>query len=109
MLFRWSTTGRLACPYCMDKSDVFTLKFSSKQLWFDNHRKFLPASHQFRRNRTTFTKNKTITTEPPSIQSGYDILQEIEMLELMKVTKLESTKINRQIFITCGWNKRSIF
>ena len=27
MLFSWSTAGRLACPYCMDKSDAFTLKF----------------------------------------------------------------------------------
>ena len=69
MLSGWSTARWLTCPYCMDKSDAFTLKFSGKQSWFDNHRKFLPANHPFRRNRTEFRKNKTVTTVPPEFGS----------------------------------------
>ncbi|KAG6427521.1 hypothetical protein SASPL_111767 [Salvia splendens] len=47
MLSGWSTAGRLACPYCMENSDAFTLEKSGKQSWFDNHRKFLPMNHPF--------------------------------------------------------------
>ena len=97
MLFGWSTAGRLACPYCMDKSDAFTLKFSGKQSWFDNHRKFLPANHPFRRNRTAFRKNKTVTTVPPVVRSGDDILTEIQSLGLKKVTEMDATGTNGPI------------
>ncbi|XP_031116582.1 uncharacterized protein LOC116020237 [Ipomoea triloba] len=109
MLSGWSTAGRLACPYCMDKSDAFTLKHSGKQSWFDNHWKFLPANHPFRKNKTAFFKNKAITTEAPLVWSGYDILAEIETLGLKKVTKLDAAEVNRLISKTCGWKKRSIF
>ena len=30
MLFGWSTTGRLACPYCMEDSNSFKLNKSGK-------------------------------------------------------------------------------
>ncbi|XP_049388507.1 uncharacterized protein LOC125852871 [Solanum stenotomum] len=33
-----STAGRLACPYCKENSDAFTLTKGGKQSWFDNHR-----------------------------------------------------------------------
>ena len=57
MLSGWSTSGRLACPYCMDELDAFTLHNGRKQTWFDNHRKFLPLDHPFRRNKYAFRKN----------------------------------------------------
>lgn len=38
MLSGWSTAGRLSCPYCMDKSKAFWLKYSRKQSFFDCHR-----------------------------------------------------------------------
>ncbi|XP_019158513.1 PREDICTED: uncharacterized protein LOC109155282 [Ipomoea nil] len=109
MLSGWSTAGRLACPYCMDKSDAFTLKHSGKQSWFDNHRKFLPPNHPFRRNKTAFFKNRAVTTEAPPVRSGYDILAEIETLGLKKVTELDAAEVNGFISKTCGWKKRSIF
>ena len=47
MLSGWSTAGKLACPYCMEYSDAFTLTKGGKTSWFDNHHKFLPLDHQF--------------------------------------------------------------
>ncbi|KAL4580636.1 hypothetical protein LXL04_016836 [Taraxacum kok-saghyz] len=37
MLSGWSTHGKLACPYCMDKLGSFTLKHGGKATWFDCH------------------------------------------------------------------------
>ena len=93
----------------MDKSDAFTLKFSGKQSWFDNHCKFLPANHPFCRNRTAFRKNKTMTIVPPVVRSGDDILTEIQSLGLKKVTAMDATGTNGPICKTCGWRKHSIF
>lgn len=109
MLSGWSTAGRLACPYCMDETDAFTLQMSGKQSWFDNHRKFLPMDHLFRKNRTSFTKNVTVFKEAPTVRSGDEILHEIEMLGLKSVTELDAAEINRHVSKTCGWKKRSIF
>ena len=47
MLFNWSTSGRLACPYCMDESNAFILQNGRKQTLFDNHCKFLPLYPPF--------------------------------------------------------------
>ncbi|KAK6115444.1 hypothetical protein DH2020_007713 [Rehmannia glutinosa] len=109
MLSGWSTAGRLACPYCMDKSDAFTLRCSGKQLWFDNHRKFLPTDHIYRKDMHTFRREKTVTTLPPIVRPGSEILRDLEVLGLKKVTELEATYINGRISKTCGWKKRSIF
>lgn len=57
MLSGWGTAGKLACPYCMEDSDAFTLPNGGKTSWFDNHRKFLPSDHTFRRNVKWLRKN----------------------------------------------------
>ncbi|KAJ8755630.1 hypothetical protein K2173_022225 [Erythroxylum novogranatense] len=80
MLSRWSTTGKLACPYCRNDSDAFYLPNGGKISWFDNHKKFLPTDHPFRRNKYKFRKNRTVNTPPPLITFGEDVLQEIEEL-----------------------------
>ena len=63
MLSGWTTAGKLACPYCMDDSDAFTLYRGGKTSWFDNHRIFLPHNHPYRRNKNWFLKNKVVTEE----------------------------------------------
>jgi len=40
MLSGWSTSGRLACPYCMNNSKSFWLDNGRKFSWFDCHREF---------------------------------------------------------------------
>lgn len=72
ILSGWSTAGHMACPYCMDDSDAFTLQKSGKQSWFDNHRKFLLATYPYRHNLTTFKKNKL----PNKLQNNLSILVE---------------------------------
>ena len=94
MLFGWSTSGRLACPYCMDESNAFTLQNGRKQTWFDNHRKFLPLDHPFRRNKYAFRKNRTVTNPPPKIRSSVELLREIDALGLKKVTEIGANDAN---------------
>ncbi|GLT29221.1 hypothetical protein SLA2020_041010 [Shorea laevis] len=47
MFSRWSTHGRLACPYCMENSKTFWLQHSRKTSFFDCHRQFLPQDPPF--------------------------------------------------------------
>ncbi|WMV58507.1 hypothetical protein MTR67_051892 [Solanum verrucosum] len=101
--------SRLACPYCMKNSDAFTLTKGGKQSWFDNHRKFLPINHPYRKDKNSFRKNRVVTMPPTPLRSGEDVLKEIEELGLKKVTELGADIINRQISKFSGWKKRSIF
>lgn len=109
MLSGWSTAGKTACPYCRDDSDAFTLTKGGKQSWFDNHRKFLPANHPFRRNKIAFRKNKTVTKSAPPILSGEEILEQIEHLGLMCVTDMGADENNSCKAKNTGWKRRSIF
>ncbi|XP_073138901.1 uncharacterized protein [Henckelia pumila] len=111
MLFGWSTAGKLACPYCMEDSDAFTLPHGGKQSWFDNHRKFLPIDHNFRRNIKWFKKNHQVKKPPPHIKSGDEIIEELESYGFRSVTEPGATEVNSEIVrrCKCGWRKRSIF
>lgn len=73
MLSGWSTAGRLACPYCMEKTKSFTLKHSNKQTWFDCHRQFLPHGHVFRQNKSGFYKDRVESSSPPPRLSGEEV------------------------------------
>ena len=97
MLSGWSTAGRTACPYCKEDSDAFTLTKGRKQSWFDNHRKFLPPNHAFRRNKTAFRKNRTITKTCPATCSGDEILEQIEHLGLKRVMDLADMKLTIEL------------
>jgi len=56
MLFGWSTSGRLACSYCMNNSK-FWLDNGRNFSWFDCHHQFLPKDHAYRRNKNSFLNN----------------------------------------------------
>ena len=111
MLSGWSTAGKLACPYCMENSDAFSLSKGGKTSWFDNHRKFLLMEHPFRRNKKAFRKGQTDLKCAPPIRSGVEILELIENYGFKKVTEIDADGINAQISKNChcGWKKRSIF
>ncbi|KAK1359427.1 DUF4216 domain-containing protein [Heracleum sosnowskyi] len=108
MLSGWTTAGHLACPHCAHDHDAYNLSHGGKTTWFDNHRKFLPTNHPFRKNKNWFTKGKTVSESAPPIRTGEDVLQEIESLGLMKITELGSDEHNAKIMKTykCGWKKR---
>lgn len=111
MLSGWSTSGREACPHCMEDSDAFYLPNGKKISWFDNHRKFLPDGHIYRNNKRNFTRNKIILKGPPHVKTGVEIIQEIEHLGLVKITEIGGADHNAKIckLTGCGWKKRSIF
>lgn len=111
MLSGWNTAGKLACPYCMEEADSFTLTNGRKTSWFDNHRKFLPNDHSWRRNKRWFRKGRSVHKSAPPIRSGVDLINEIDHFGFKKVTEPDGEMINRRIHKVCGcgWNKRSIF
>ena len=80
MLSGWSTSGKKACPYCMDKTKAFWLKHGGKMSWFDCHRQFLPADHPFRNNKTAFCRNKVEKGSPPHIMSGEELWECVKNL-----------------------------
>ncbi|KAK1402955.1 hypothetical protein POM88_002560 [Heracleum sosnowskyi] len=59
-----------SCPHCAHDHDAYNLSHGGKTTWFDNHRKFLPANHPFRKNKNWFTKGKTVTESPPPVRTG---------------------------------------
>ncbi|MDD0298950.1 hypothetical protein PSY73_23615, partial [Shigella flexneri] len=84
MLSGWSTAGKLACPHCMENSNVVTLSKGEKTSWFDNHCKFLPTVHPFRRNKKAFRKGQAIQKVAPPTKSSEEILKQIEHYGLKK-------------------------
>ena len=111
MLSGWGTSGKYACPYCMEDSDAFSLTKGGKMSWFDNHRKFLPEDHLWRRNKRWFRKGRAVQKSAPPIWSGVDLINEIDDFGFKKVTELGGEEINHRIQKSCGcgWKKRSIF
>ncbi|XP_021729830.1 uncharacterized protein LOC110696802 [Chenopodium quinoa] len=73
MLSGWTTAGKKACPYFMDKSKTFWLEHGGKVSWFDCHRQFLATDHPFRNSKTAFCKNKVKKGSPPHIMSGEEL------------------------------------
>lgn len=79
MLSGWMTAGKLACPYCMERTKAFHLRHGAKTSWFDCHRQFLPNDHLFRRNKDAFYKNRIEKLEPPPRLIGQEIWQRVHM------------------------------
>ena len=76
MLSDWSTHGRLSCPYCMEDIGSFQLKHGRKPCWFDCHRCFISIEHPWRRNKMSFTRNRSISSMLPIIPTGEQVFYE---------------------------------
>ncbi|PKU61615.1 hypothetical protein MA16_Dca027191 [Dendrobium catenatum] len=109
MLSGWSTAGKLACPYCMENSKAFTLKHGGKNTWFDCHRMFLHANHQFRRNKEAFVKNRIERSPPPPRLSGDDILQRLSDIPTIIDYPMLSESKFPGYGVQHNWIKKSIF
>ncbi|XP_055962322.1 uncharacterized protein LOC126687685 [Mercurialis annua] len=107
MLSGWSTSGRLACPHCMENTDAFTLKGSRKQSWFDCHRKFFPRGHPYRRNTTHFRKGKTVNNSFGQPKTGEELFAEVDSLGFMKAYEIGAEKNNAAKSENYGWNKKN--
>ncbi|KAJ9539330.1 hypothetical protein OSB04_032063 [Centaurea solstitialis] len=111
MLSGWSTHGKLACPYCMGTVDSFQLKNGGKPCWFDCHRRWLPETHPFRRDRTGFRVGARVSLGPPPILTGEEIWEQVRHLPTVyEGEPFRSSKRKISGFGTHhNWVKRSIF
>ncbi|XP_050222508.2 uncharacterized protein LOC126672598 [Mercurialis annua] len=109
MLSGWSTSGRLACPHCMENTEAFTLPDSGKQSWFDCHRKFLPTGHHFRRNVTEFRKGKQVKHKFGGVRTGDEVLAEVDGLGFKRAYETDAKATNADLSKGRGWNRKSIF
>ncbi|XP_055962307.1 uncharacterized protein LOC130015688 [Mercurialis annua] len=101
--------GRLACPYCMENTEAFTLPESGKQSWFDCHRKFLPTGHHFRRNVTEFRKGKQVRHQFGGVRTGDEVLAEVDGLGFKRAYENDAKATNDELSKGRGWNRKSIF
>ncbi|GJZ78223.1 hypothetical protein Tco_0642895 [Tanacetum coccineum] len=85
-LWKGSTYGKKACPYCMENSKAFSLSNGGKVSWFDYHRQFLPEDHPFRRNKNDFIKNKAELSQSSLTLTGEQVIEKIDEFELKEVT-----------------------
>ena len=59
----------------MNESDAFRLQHSRKVSFFYCHRGFLPLSHEFRGDKESFQKGKSVRKGPPKRKLGADIMK----------------------------------
>ncbi|XP_011073575.1 uncharacterized protein LOC105158490 [Sesamum indicum] len=110
MVSGWSTHGLLACPYCMERTKSFRLRYGRKACWFDCHRQFLPPDHPYRRQVYKFRKGKCENDSPPMRLTGEDMRQRVDELpETIFGKPPGGTHPIDGFGRTHNWVKRSIF
>jgi hypothetical protein len=77
----WCVHGRLNCPVYMDDSDAFRLEHGKKVTFIDCHQRLLPLSHEFRGDKQSFQKDKTVRKGPPKQKLGADIVKMLNDLK----------------------------
>ncbi|XP_061373828.1 uncharacterized protein LOC133316129 [Gastrolobium bilobum] len=107
MLSGWQTSGKLACPVCLERNVGFTLQNSRKVCWFDTHRRFLPHNHPYRKNKNAFKKGRVERSGAIHPLSGNDIWERVKHIpsveEAPALNEVEGYGVDHH------WNKRSIF
>ncbi|XP_076916834.1 uncharacterized protein LOC143576683 [Bidens hawaiensis] len=112
MLSGWRTYGHLACPHCMGDTEAFQLHAGRKTSWFDCHRRFLPRSHPFRRDKNGFRTNKSIPTSfgPPVELDGWKIYEKVcDLPSVYEGVTYDPKKKRPEFGKSHDWVKRSIF
>jgi hypothetical protein len=59
----------------MDEFDAFRLQHGSKVSFFDCHQRFLPFTHEFKGDKESSKKGKSIRKGPPKRKLGADIMK----------------------------------
>jgi hypothetical protein len=73
----------------MDESDAFRLQHSRKVSFFDCHQRFLLLSHEFRGDKESFQKGKSVRKGPPKRKLRADI---VKMLGELKESQNDGFK-----------------
>ncbi|XP_039146743.1 uncharacterized protein LOC120283984 [Dioscorea cayenensis subsp. rotundata] len=106
MLSRWSTSGLLGCPICMEKSKAFYLHHGKKISYFDCHRQFLPMNHSYRRDKSTFIRGRAEMSRLPPRLTGDEIWNRVSQYK----TVIEDPRGKTPHYgNNHKWNKKSIF
>ncbi|KAJ9539492.1 hypothetical protein OSB04_032225 [Centaurea solstitialis] len=92
-------------------SEIRNLKNGGKPCWFDCHRRWLPETHPFRRDRTGFRVGARVSLGPPPILTGEEIWEQVRHLPTVyEGEPFRSSKRKISGFGTHhNWVKRSIF
>ncbi|GAA0170896.1 hypothetical protein LIER_41046 [Lithospermum erythrorhizon] len=109
MLFLWSTHGRLACPYCMERTKSFRLVHLRKPCWFDCHGQFLTDDHLYRKQKDKFSKWVVDMDYPPPRLSGQQIFDRVCQYPDIKVLNQHGDKKISGFRIEHNWRKKIIF
>ncbi|XP_010424405.1 PREDICTED: uncharacterized protein LOC104709502 [Camelina sativa] len=114
MLSGWTTHRRLSCPYCMDRTEAFQLKYGRKPWLFDCHRRFLPLHHPYRKIKKLFRKNKVVYVSPPTYVSGNDLFEQIDYYGAQETCKCGGNyhtpaNMPEGYGADHNWHKKSIF
>jgi hypothetical protein len=75
---------------CIDDSDAFKLQHGRKANFFDCHRRFHPLSHEFRGDKESFQKGKSIRKGRPKRKLRAD---EITMRGYKALTFVKCTTV----------------
>ncbi|WMV10036.1 hypothetical protein MTR67_003421 [Solanum verrucosum] len=104
----WSTKGKLACP-CCNKDTSSTRLTNCKKQCFMGHRRYLSHNHKWRNEKESFDGTNE-TRPPPKVHSGTEILNQVEDLEGLQLSKdpKKRKKISHENRKD-NWNKKSIF
>nr|GEX41203.1 hypothetical protein [Tanacetum cinerariifolium] len=108
MLSGWTGKGYNACPTCMNETSSRYLHHS-KKICYMGHQRFLPPSHQWRRDKTNFD-GKVDYREQVAPKSGNEILNEIDYSlntrnHIMHVVKNVTESLTTTIFNIKGKTK----
>jgi hypothetical protein len=108
MLSGWSTKGKFACPYYNKDTDYLWLKFGCKHCYL-GHRRWLPSSHKWRRNKVSFN-NKIETRDAPVPLTRDQVLQQYESFKQVSFGKMSNKgKQHEEETRWHNWQKKSIF
>jgi hypothetical protein len=66
---------------CINESDAFRLQHDRKVSFFDCHRRYLSLSHEFRGEKESFQKGKSIRKGPPKQKLRADIVKMLNELK----------------------------
>ncbi|XP_073317253.1 uncharacterized protein [Primulina huaijiensis] len=98
--------GYHACPICGEETCSMTLKHSRK-IVYTGHRRFLPTSHPYRRQKKSFNGNQEFKLAPKPL-NGHEVLERVEKINyrLGKMSGNVQLKVGDEK--SC-WKKKSIF
>ncbi|XP_056685978.1 uncharacterized protein [Spinacia oleracea] len=104
----WSTGGAVGCPSCNSDTCSRWLSNGGKHCYM-GHRRFLPMSHMWRYDGSTFDGKQELRPKPKQL-SGEELLQQVnDEQAASKHTSKKRRRTKKKQKATKLWRKKSIF